>query len=508
MEVEVRARSEEGHLARPTGAPRTLGRYRLVTELGRGSTSIVYLAAVDGPGGFNKLFALKRLRPALADNPTFVRMFLAEARVGARLDHPNVVSTLEIDETDALPYIVMEYLDGQPLQKLLATAAAAFLHLPHHMHLAALSGALEGLTHAHAANEADGTPLQIVHRDVSPHNVFVTSTGTAKLLDFGCAQTAGAPWTIPTSAGHAAYMSPEQASGRPVDARSDLFSMGVMLWEAVARRRFWPDTATKADILSALASETLPTTRVTGLANAPEDLRAIVFQATAPRAAERYAHAAALQADLQKALRRLTPPAFELRELGHRLTTVFASERARLQTIVNEQQAATRRAPVSSPPPPQIVSLLPKPAAAPDPGPLPSFPLPDLDRPERRAQRATWTIVALAASALVGAAASTVHTKPTEAPRPIAPAATATLPAAMATASNPPLPSASAVLEAPLAPVASASETALPPPRRTPALIAARSHAPAPPPPLRVPESPPVAGRPSHPIDSVNPYGP
>ena len=123
----MRSGSENAHLARAAGShPRTLGRYRVVTELGRGSTSIVYLGAVNGPAGFNKLFALKLLRPALATDPALVAMFLAEARVGAHLNHPNVVSTLEIDESGPLPFIVMEYLDGQTLQRLLATARIAF----------------------------------------------------------------------------------------------------------------------------------------------------------------------------------------------------------------------------------------------------------------------------------------------------------------------------------------------------------------------------------------------
>ncbi len=524
----MRARREDGRFARATAMPPTLGRYRLVTELGRGSTSIVFLAAVDGPADFNKLFAVKRLRPALAENPTFVRMFLAEARVGAQLNHPNVVSTLEIDETDALPYIVMDYLDGQPLQKLLATAAGAFLHLPLHMHLAALSGALEGLAHAHDAREPDGRPLQIVHRDVSPHNVFVTSNGTPKLLDFGCAQTAGAPWTIPTSAGHAAYMSPEQASGDPVDARSDLFSVGVMLWEAIARRRFWPDTATKSEILSALASGALPTTRLTGLANAPPDLRSMALKATAPDPAGRYDRAASLQADLQRALRRITPPTFELRELGQRLTTVFAAERARMQVVINEQQRLARttgervltsrheghpgrRSPVSSVPPAQIVSLLTNSAIG-ESEPLPSFPLPDFDRPEGRTQRTAWTIVALAGSALIGAAVSTVHATSTHSP-PASAATTIAVPetAPIVAAVEGPRESDPPVASAGVAPPVAAPSSVPPPPARK-----ARSSPPAAPRgnpgvvviPAAAVETPPAPVHGPHPIDSVNPYGP
>jgi eukaryotic-like serine/threonine-protein kinase len=335
MDAEARTRSDD---KRPgDSAHRTLGRYRIVAELGRGSTSIVYLAAIDGPAGFNKLFALKQLRPALAEDPAFVAMFLTEARIGAQLSHPNVVSTFEIDDTEALPYIVMEYLDGQPLQRVVMSARLAFTPLPLHAHLASLSGALEGLGHAHQTCSVDGTPLKIVHRDVSPHNVFVTVSGATKLLDFGFAQTADSPNTMLSSAGRVAYMSPEQASRGAVDSRSDLFSVGVMMWEAVTRRRFWSEEASKAEIVRALASRELPPSRLTALASAPEALRSIVLKATAPDAADRYESAAAFQTDLQAALRQITPPAFDLRDIGKRIRTVFALDRARLQAAIDAQ---------------------------------------------------------------------------------------------------------------------------------------------------------------------------
>lgn len=439
-------RSDGKHVAPAPGSSlRTLGRYRVVAELGRGSTSIVYLAAVNGPQGFNKLFALKQLRPALAEDPALVDMFLAEARVGAQLSHPNVVTTLEIDQTDALPFIVMEYLDGQPLQSLIAAARIAFLPLPLHMHLAALSGALEGLGYAHAALGADGAPLRIVHRDVSPHNVFVTSSGMPKLLDFGFAQTAESSNTMLSSAGRVAYMSPEQASGREVDSRSDLFAMGVMLWEAVVRRRFWSDEASKTGILHALTSGELPSTRLSALARAPEALRAIVAKATAPDASDRYESAAALQADLQAALRQITPPTFNLRDLGERLAAIFATDRAKLQAVIDAQRESARASgrgkgltlplqldetsePNSSPDAPverraakattepalRVEATRPPPlasAATPE-GPLPSFPMPVADRAGWHPTRREVALVAILLAGVLGVGLSAVHVGP------------------------------------------------------------------------------------------------
>src|ERR1019366_2418928 len=276
-----------------------------------------------GPGGYRKLVALKVLRAALAVDPPAVPRFIAEARIGALLNQPNVVSTLEIEERETLPFIVMEFLDGEPLQRVLTSARMAFAPPPLHMHLAALSGALEGLAHAHAAVGPDGAPLHVVHRDVSPHNVFITNTGTPKLLDFGFAQAVDSPNTMLSSAARVAYMSPEQADRELVDARSDLFSIGVMAWEAVTRRRFWPEETSQAEILRALRSRDFPAGRVDALAKSPERLRAMTLKATAPDPDDRYATAAAFQPELRVALGEIAP-AFAPHDLGHRVTTLFA----------------------------------------------------------------------------------------------------------------------------------------------------------------------------------------
>ena len=562
----MRTGSEDAHLVRAAaGPPRSLGRYRVVTELGRGSTSIVYLGAVDGPAGFNKLFALKLLRPALAADPALVAMFLAEARVGAPLNHPNVVSTLEIDETGPLPFIVMEYLDGQTLQQLLTAARVAFKPLPLHMHLAAISGALEGLAHAHAATGPDGKSLQIVHRDFSPHNVFVTSSGAPKLLDFGCAQSVGAVSAMPTSAGHAAYMSPEQASGEAVDARSDLYAAGVMVWEAVTRKRFWPDEASKTDILSALAARRLPQARAIALGHVSDDLRSLVLKATAPHPSDRYQSAAALQEDLQKALRQITPPTFDLRDLGHRLTSVFASERARLQAIVKAAQESaegTERSPSSRPPPVRSSPVPPRPrprdeipvglrsvpleqieraAAAPPSSPLPSFPIATDEGRGRLAYRRPATLAAIAAAAclLLGAGLSAMHLGSEDRPPAGTPATTPqTASAATMVQAEPPTRVAPAPSAAPSAtafaePVAADVPETVPVEslRRVPNPVGARSRPVAPPvtnhvdslpqasapagakaaaidQPIVVSGSNAAPARPVHPIDSVNPYGP
>jgi eukaryotic-like serine/threonine-protein kinase len=531
MDVEPRTEHED---ARGVGsAPGMLGRYRIVAELGRGSTSIVYLAIVSSPGGFHKLFALKQLRPSFATDPALVARFVAEARIGARLDHPNVVQTLEIEEQEALPYIVMEYLDGQTLHRVASAARLAFAPMPLHMHLAVLSGAIEGLGYAHAAHGYDGAPLRVVHRDVSPHNIFVTCSGQSKILDFGMAQAVDSAIDATVDGGRAAYMSPEQAAGESVDARSDLFAIGIMMWEAVTRRRFWPEGSTDIQILSRLTAGNLPESRASALANAPADLQSMIAKATSLDPADRYESAAAFQADLQVTLQRATPVAFNLRDLGHRVAGLFASDRARLQAAVDGQAEIARTAMAGDPPrratvrteaasrstpPPPPVSIdsvdepEPPPAASPsspDPtvaappaGPLASYPLPQYPLPQT--EEAGWTspqrvltigAIALSLAAIVAISVSRSHAVESVPGSPVASLSAASLaPPDPGTAGAPAVPS--PPVEEPSAPVAAAASD-------TPsAKIEARAMARVADPPATHsrPLSTPTPGRPAAPV--------
>ena len=159
------------------------GKYHRLAELGRGGMAMVYLAAVHGPEGFTKLVVLKEALAHLAPDPVFRRMFLDEARLAARLNHPNIVQTYEVGEAAGRQFIVMEYLEGQPLVR-------ALPHVPLPFSLFILSNVLSGLEHAHELRGLDGAKLRVVHRDVSPHNVFVTYSGEVKLVDFGIAKAA------------------------------------------------------------------------------------------------------------------------------------------------------------------------------------------------------------------------------------------------------------------------------------------------------------------------------
>ena len=194
--------------------PESIGKYRVIAKLGQGGMARVLLAAAAGPAGFNKLMVVKELREELAAEPEFLTMFLDEARLAARLNHPNVVTTYEVVTEGDRHYIAMDYLDGQPLNRLLHRIS--YSEMPLDVHLRIICDALEGLHYAHTVADFDGSPLNVVHRDVSPHNIFVTYDGQVKLVDFGVAKAAGAAAQTQTGVfkGKIRYMAPEQARSR------------------------------------------------------------------------------------------------------------------------------------------------------------------------------------------------------------------------------------------------------------------------------------------------------
>lgn len=232
------------------------GKYRLLAELGRGGMADVYLAAATGLGGFQKLVVLKVSR--VSDDPAFAQMFLDEARLSARLSHVNVVQTYEVGEEAGRQYIVMEYLDGPSLHRLNRLTAAQG-GVPLRMMVQILSNVLAGLQYAHTLKDFDGSLLNVVHRDLSPQNLMVTAQGACKLLDFGIAKTTDSRTQTHAGfyRGKINYMAPEQALGNAVDARADVFSVGVLLAEAITRKPFWGD-ATTAIISSKLVTGDLP----------------------------------------------------------------------------------------------------------------------------------------------------------------------------------------------------------------------------------------------------------
>ncbi|MEZ4370265.1 MAG: serine/threonine-protein kinase [Polyangiaceae bacterium] len=313
---------------------RTFAKYRLLARLGHGGMADVYLSVSSGPGGFNKLQVLKVLRPHLTEQPEFLQMFQDEGRLAARLNHPNIVQTNEVGAEGSRFFIAMEYLDGQPLHRVKARAAQSAAGFPLEMELFVLCQVLEGLEYAHGLKDYDGTPLNIVHRDVTPQNVFVTYAGQTKLVDFGIAKTLESTETQSgVLKGKVAYMAPEQALRDGLDHRADLFSVGVMLWEAVANRRMY-NTRAEVEILHKLIQGDIPKIRDV-VADLPLQLEQVIDRALALKPEHRYQDAASFRADLfafLEAFRKI-----DARGVGERVSELFAEERQEIGEVIRHE---------------------------------------------------------------------------------------------------------------------------------------------------------------------------
>jgi eukaryotic-like serine/threonine-protein kinase len=307
------------------------GRYRRVLLLGQGGTADVFLAVADGPGGFRKLVVLKVLRSALGSDPDLRAMFLNEARLAAQLHHPHVVQTYEVVEERGGPVIVMEYLDGEPLSNLIVSGRGAGLTLA--LQLRVLVDALAGLHAAHELRDFQGSPLGVVHRDVSPHNLFVTVEGQTKVLDFGIAKLDRSlvETEVGTIKGKVRYMAPEQLRGDLLDRRADIYAAGVILWEALAGERMWKGVA-DAEIRARVAAGDLPPPP--SRSEVPPALARLCRRALALDPGQRPPTALAMAEELEPALVALGAP--NARALGALVARLFEEPRRQRRAAIEE----------------------------------------------------------------------------------------------------------------------------------------------------------------------------
>jgi eukaryotic-like serine/threonine-protein kinase len=316
-------------------------RYEPIAQIGRGGMAEVLLTMVHAGGGIRRLEVLKRIWSELVTEPDFVSMFLDEARLSLRLNHANVVQTYEVLAGEGQLAIAMEYLDGQPLNRVLNRLLRGRSELSLPLRLRILTRVLAGLEYAHTLTDLDGSRLEVVHRDVSPQNVFVTYDGQVKLVDFGVAKTlAASHHTRPgTIKGKLAYMAPEQLQQPTVDRRADLFSVGVMLWEMVAGRRMWPGK-TEVEIVGYLASgRPLPPLPLDS--SLPTGLDAICERALDPDPDRRYQTAADMEMELEAVLAGSADS--HARNLGKVVSLAFAAERVERQALIERSVRRTRQ---------------------------------------------------------------------------------------------------------------------------------------------------------------------
>ncbi len=280
------------------GEPFQLGRYALHAELAAGGMAAVYLARQSGAVGFGKTVAIKRLHPHLAKDPYFATMFLDEARLVARVQHPNVVPILDVVATETELFLVLEYVRGETLSGLLRGLRKKGQKIPVPIAAAITIGLLAGLQAAHEARDETGKPLNIVHRDVSPQNLMVGADGVARVLDFGVAKAASRLQTTREGQlkGKLPYMSPEQLSGE-VTAQSDVYAAAIVLWEALTAQRLFKGE-TEAQVLHLVMTMPAPAPSTLN-PQVPAALDAVVLKGLEREPAKRWASAKAMAAAIE-----------------------------------------------------------------------------------------------------------------------------------------------------------------------------------------------------------------
>jgi serine/threonine-protein kinase len=284
------------------GAPLHVGRYALYGEIASGGMATVHFGRLLGPVGFSRTVAVKRLHAHLAKDPEFVSMFLDEARLAARVRHPNVVPTLDVVALEGELFLVMEYVQGESLSRLIKAARSEDGTIPLPIVAAITAGALHGLHAAHEATNERGEPLDLVHRDVSPQNILVGVDGVPRVLDFGVAKAVGRLHTTRDGRvkGKVAYMAPEQLRHGIVDRRTDIYAAGVVLWEQLTGQRMIEgesEAETIANVLDARIEP--PSAKVPGI---PKELDEIAMRALSKNPSDRFGTARQMARAIEAAI--------------------------------------------------------------------------------------------------------------------------------------------------------------------------------------------------------------
>ncbi|WP_224247840.1 serine/threonine protein kinase [Hyalangium gracile] len=484
-----------------------LGKYRLLKLLATGGMGEVFLARQEGPAGFAKTVVVKRMLTHLGRDPKFVEMFLNEARLAAQLSHPNVVQIFELGEHNGAYFIAMEFIHGMNLRAIKRRTEERRMEVPVGFAAWICAQALKGLHYAHTLTDELGAPQHIVHRDVSPDNVLVGFNGIVKMVDFGIAKASTSISTTGagTVKGKYAYMAPEQLSGHPADPRTDVYAMGVVLYELLAGERPFTGTSEAALVKAILQDAPRPLREVRP--NTPPELEEICRRALAKNPQERFPTAESMSTALEIFVLGLGGVAQE--EVKTLLQGLF-SEEADMATVVSLRHRAGNPFGLPTPPPGPPSSagraplpLVPAPLKA-DPtqpgaapvtstsqwvnvdlstdfaapvvaAPAPPAPAPaPAEQPRRPSRSWRWPAVSAALLMLAGGAALWTRTeRPAAEPRPDA------VPSAPALAQLPARPTSEKLPDTEPAPPPPAPE-ALPPTEVPPAAATAQPAAPAP----------------------------
>ncbi len=325
-----------------------IGRYALFDVLAAGGMATVHIGRLLGPVGFARTVAIKRLHPQYARDPEFVSMFLDEARMCARIRHPNVVPTLDVVATQGELFLVMDYVQGESLAHLIRAVAKRGDRIPWRIAISIMSGCLHGLHAAHEAKDERGLPLGLVHRDVSPQNVLIGVDGMARVLDFGIAKATGRFQTTREGAvkGKLGYMAPEQMAAEGVTRQADVYAAAVVLWEALSAKRCFDGDSEAVVLARVLTGEVLPPSSVWG--DIPAALDEVVLKGMHRDPAARFQSAR----EFAQALEKLTPAAVgEVGEWIELTAQQTLEDRARKVAEVEEGAGGLTPAATDAPPP-------------------------------------------------------------------------------------------------------------------------------------------------------------
>ncbi len=328
---------------------RSYGKYYLVSKLAEGGMAEIFLAKQVGVEGFEKNVVVKRMLAHLSTANDFVAMFLDEARLASRLSHPNVVQVLDLGFEEGCYFIAMEYLAGEDFSTVIRSAARQRTFVPLNIALKVLADAAHGLHYAHEFTDAKGQPLNVVHRDVSPSNIFVTYSGQVKVLDFGIAKAESrvTNTTAGVVKGKYQYMAPEQAQSLPVDRRADVYSLGVCMYEALCNARPFARDTDLAILNAVLQNEYRPPRQLRpGL---PVELEQILVKALAREADDRFHTAGDFAAAIENYLRASTSVTSGT-ALTTYMTNAFGQERVASKTRIDSLEDLKVSGGVSLPP--------------------------------------------------------------------------------------------------------------------------------------------------------------
>jgi serine/threonine-protein kinase len=315
------------------------GKYELIAHLATGGMAEIFLARQTGIAGFEKVLVIKKILPHLGREEVFVQMFLDEARIAARLNHQNVVQIFDLGCVEGQYFIAMEYLEGESLAEVVRQARRSRQNLPSMLAAGIAMQVCEGLHYAHTLVGPDGDPMQVVHRDVNPQNVFVLYSGGVKLVDFGIAKAAKrfSKTTTGMLKGKYGYMSPEQIMSKSLDARSDVYSSGVVLWEMLTSRKLFRQSS-ELEILKAITEkDTPPPSSV--VSSLPEELDEITMKALKRSRELRYQSSGEMRMELSFMLRRKAEQSDTV-AIGEYMQAMFYDRMQEKRRLIKSAQSA------------------------------------------------------------------------------------------------------------------------------------------------------------------------